>query len=246
MTKQIEIELLEKIAKLEKTVAKLTEKSEKIEDIRYFKFSGITETDLNTILKIEQKFLESRFDIWFNSDISISENSRIFLIQLLQNEKMFLKTYNEEELTVKFISPILNKINFRIPEKGVRDFYEHSLTYKTDTFILNGNPDFFVANGEERPEKPYFFIQEFKKAKDPKFPEPQLVAEMIAGLEISNFSEIRGAYIIGINWYFVILEKFAKDSYRYFVSEQFNSTKQDELFQIYKNLLFVKREIKND
>jgi hypothetical protein len=243
---QLEQELLKKIAKLEQEIAKLSKQSQQKEEIQYFKFSQISEIDLNNIVKIKQKFIENRFDYWFNSDISISENDKNFLIQLLQSEKKFLKIYNEEELSVKFISPILNRINFKIPQKRIRDFFEHSLTYKTEKFIFNGSPDFLVANGEERPEKPYFFIQEFKKAKDPKFPEPQLLAEMIAGLEISNFSKIKGAYIIGINWYFVILEKIEKDSYQYFVSEQFNSTKKDELFQIYKNLLFVKRELEND
>ena len=208
-----------------------------------FSFSRISESDLNSIITLKQIFTEERFDFWFHSEINISPINKEFLTQLLESEKIFLKTYNEEELTVKFISPILNKVNFRIPKKGVRDFYEHSLTYKTDKFIFNGTPDFFVANGEERPEKPYFFIQEFKKMKDPKFPEPQLLAEMIAGLEISQVSTFRGAYIIGINWYFVILEKLGEDNYQYFVSEQFNSTKKNELFQIYKNLLFVKREI---
>ena len=222
------------------------EKLKQEKKIPPFKFSRISELDLISIVKIKEIFLENKFDSWFNEKIDISKDDKIFLNTLLENEKSFLKIYNEEELTVKFISPILNKVNFRIPKQGIRDFYEHSLTYKTDKFILNGTPDFFVANGEERPIKPYFFIQEFKKSKDPKFPEPQLLAEMIAGLEISKVDNFRGAYIIGINWYFVILEKLGKDNYQYFVSEQFNSTKIDELSQIYKNLIFIKKEIEND
>ena len=54
---------------------------------------------------------------------------------------------------------------------------------------------------------------------------------------------MKGAYIIGENWNFVILEKLGKNKYQYFVSESFNSAKIEDLKGIYKNLLFVKQEI---
>jgi uncharacterized protein YfkK (UPF0435 family) len=42
---------------------------------------------------------------------------------------------------------------------------------------------------------------------------------------------------------FVILEKLAKDKYQYFISQNFDSTKIEDLKDIYKNLCFVKHEI---
>jgi len=54
---------------------------------------------------------------------------------------------------------------------------------------------------------------------------------------------MRGAYIVGAIWSFVILEKLGKDKYQYFVSENFDSTKIVDLKGIYRNLLFVKEEI---
>ena len=62
-------------------------------------------------------------------------------------------------------------------------------------------------------------------------------------MELNNWKTIRGAYIVGSIWNFVILEKLGKDSYQYFVSINFDSTKIEDLKSIYKNLLFVKNEI---
>jgi len=42
---------------------------------------------------------------------------------------------------------------------------------------------------------------------------------------------------------FVILEKLELHKYQYFISQNFDSTKIEDLKAIYKNLLFVKNEI---
>ncbi|MDQ7046610.1 MAG: hypothetical protein Q9M39_02965 [Sulfurovum sp.] len=90
---------------------------------------------------------------------------------------------------------------------------------------------------------PYFFIQEFKKGFISSNPQPQLLAELISAVELNNETSMRGAYIIGENWNFVILEKLGKDTYQYFVSRTFNCTRIDDLKDIYKNLMFVKEQI---
>lgn len=137
----------------------------------------------------------------------------------------------------------MNKVNFKSFENKTRDFYEETLIYETENFILRGVTDFVVAKGLEYPEKPYFFIQEFKKGLQYSNPEPQLLAELISAVELNNFTQIKGAFIIGENWNFVILDKLAKDKYQYFISRTFNATNINDLESIYKNLLFVKHEI---
>ena len=97
----------------------------------------------------------------------------------------------------------------------------------------------------EYSEKPYFFIQEFKKGKEAYYPESQLLAELIAGVELNDFKMMKGAYIVGAIWNFVILEKLAENQYQYFISINFDSTKIAELKAIFKNLLFIKNEIFN-
>jgi len=100
-----------------------------------------------------------------------------------------------------------------------------------------------IAQGLFKSEKPYFFIQEFKQGKTRKDPEPQLLAELISAVELNDESAMQGAYIVGAIWNFVILEKIEKHQYQYFVSENFDSTKIEDLKAIYRNLLFIQQEI---
>jgi len=124
-----------------------------------------------------------------------------------------------------------------------QDFYNEKLVYKTEKFILNGEVDFVISTGLRRAKKPYFFIQEFKRSEEYGNPRPQLLAELISAVELNGWKEIKGAYIIGENWNFVILEKLDKDKYQYFISRTFNCTVLENLQGIFKNLLFVKNEI---
>jgi uncharacterized protein YfkK (UPF0435 family) len=214
-------------------------------EIPSFSFSKIRDTDLEDLIDIKRVFYrDDIFNNWFDNSksLNISEFEKD-LEKLLNREKPFLHTYLEEDLKVKFIAPVLNMVNFSIPESEIRDFYEQPLRYETDKFIFNGTTDFVVAQGRRRAKKPYFFIQEFKQGKEFSDPEPQLLAEMIAGLELSNVSEFKGAFIIGSIWNFVILEKLGENKYQYFVSENFDSSKIEDLKAIYKNLVFIKNEI---
>jgi hypothetical protein len=74
-------------------------------------------------------------------------------------------------------------------------------------------------------------------------PEPQLLAELISAIELNSWKSIKGAYIVGAIWNFVILEKIGKNRYQYFISKNFDSSDINGLQSIYKNLLFIKKEI---
>ncbi|RKZ76916.1 MAG: hypothetical protein DRQ57_02015 [Gammaproteobacteria bacterium] len=213
------------------------------EDIPVYYFSKIKDYELRKLVNIKQQFSNNIFDNWFNNPIIIKDSEIKFLTELLNKEFHFIRIYKEEDLKVKFIAPILNKIDFRNINKEIRDFYEEKITYQTDKFILTGTTDFLISKGLEYSEKPYFFIQEFKKGKESSYPESQLLAELIAGVELNNFNTMKGAYIVGAIWNFVRLEKLSEDKYQFFISINFDSTKIEELKGIYKNLLFIKDEI---
>ena len=63
---------------------------------------------------------------------------------------------------------------------------------------------------------------------------------MLIAIEKNEATVLRGGYIIGQLWKFVIVEKIAENSYEYFVSEAFDSLKINDLKQIYVNLQAVK------
>lgn len=214
------------------------------ENIPTYCFSQINFSDLKKIVEIKPKLNYEKFNDWFNDEsITLSNNDVTFLQNLIDKNIFYLENYKEEDLKVKFITPILNRVDFVDIDKEVRDFYDESLCYQTDQFILNGETDFVVAKGYFFPERPYFFIQEFKKSKSAKDPEPQLLAELIAAIELNNFTTIKGAVIIGAIWNFIILEKLGTHKYQYFVSRNYDSTDLEKLKGIYKNLLVVKNEI---
>ncbi len=238
MTKSKELELLNKIEKLKNEINDLKDKDK----IPSYQYSKMTFNQLDVLVNIKQKLMDKQFEKWFDTDIILDADTVSFLNDLIEKEKNYLKIYNEEDLKVNFIIPVLNKVDFKISD-NIRGFYEEKIVYQADKFIFTGTTDFLVSTGFRKPKKPYFFIQEFKKGQANAFPEPQLLAELIAAVELNKDSEIKGAYIVGAIWNFVILERLGTDEYQYIVSENFDCTKLDDLKAIYKQLLFVKNEI---
>jgi hypothetical protein len=240
MTKDRELKLLERIASLERIIKDKLEEPPKIPS---YSFGKITVKELRTLFDLERVYDHQVFNHWFNCDVQVTDEEVNFLTTLLEREIDLIKVYNEEDLKIHFIAPILNKIDYKSFKYKIRDFYEETLVYETPQFILSGIMDFVVATGLEYPENPYFFIQEFKKGLQYSNPEPQLLAELIAAVELNNVKTIKGAYIIGGNWSFMILTKLAQHKYQYSISQNYDSTDLDKLIAIYKNLQFVKQQI---
>ncbi|MBU1667735.1 hypothetical protein KKC13_04895 [bacterium] len=233
---------LERIEQLEREIRVL--KGLKAESgIETFSYSKIGLKELKRVVSLKKSFDDTPFEKWFFFDKEIISDDRIFLEILLSKYGKFIKSYQEETLKANFIIPIINRVDFLSIEMETAPFYEELITYETEKFIFTGTTDFIVSKGLEYSEKPYFFIQEFKKGKLNSDPEPQLLAELISGVELNSWESIKGAYIVGAIWNFVILEKLGKDTYQYYVSENYDSTKIGDLKGIYKNLMFVKEEI---
>jgi hypothetical protein len=241
MHDDIEVQLLQEIKELKQKLQFLERKEEA--PIPTYQYSKIRDRDLQQLFDIEQDLDEHRFDDWFRIKVIIDQDIKLFLSELLDDNKALIERYSEEDLKINFIAPLLNKVRFKSYEKKMRDFYELPLSYTTDQFIFNGTADFVVSEGLVESKKPYFFIQEFKRGEDYSNPRPELLAELISAIELNEWVEIKGAYIIGGSWHFVILEKLSEKTYQYFISPNFDSTKIEDLQAIYKHLVAVKHEI---
>jgi len=229
------------IERLKQEIALLEGKKNQIPT---YSFSKIGFDDLESLVDIRQNFNDiDIFKNWFNYNYNIPSSDIEFLENLIKKHIKVINIYFEEDLKVKFISPILNRVDFSMIDKNIRDFYNEKLIYKSEKFILSGETDFVVSKGIRKAREPYFFIQEFKKGFENSDPRPQLLAELISGLELNNQKFIKGAYIVGNIWNFVILEKLGDNKYQYFVSANFDSSKIDDLKSIYKNLMFIKNEV---
>jgi hypothetical protein len=99
-----------------------------------------------------------------------------------------------------------------------------------------------VAKGYDKPINPYFFIQEFKQTTS-AFPEYQLLSEMIVATKLNNTNHIKGAFIIGSIWVFMLLNQLDNNKYQYCLSRKYDAIELDDLKQIYQLLQWVKSEL---
>ena len=201
-------------------------------------YQDITFQQIKKVVKIKKKDNNSKFTNWFAFTYKVSESERQLFEKLITKNKLFLQSYNETKLLVSFIGPILYQIDFNFDD--IKDWYDSWLSGEVNGIRFNGRPDFMVAKGDVVPEKTYFFISEFKRSIPNNNPEYQLLAEMLVAMEINSAKIFHGCFIIGQNWFFVILEKLEDGSYEYFVSELFDCLKIENLQQIYINLQAAK------
>jgi len=246
MSEELELKLLKQIEELQKEIDSIKSKNLNKSEKPTYQYSKIRDIDLEKLVDIEKKIDSNIFKEWFKNGIKINTETVSFLQNIIDKNEMLIDDYNEEDLKVNVIIPILSRVEFKSFENEFRDFYELALRYETEKFIFKGTTDFAVSKGLFKSKKPYFFIQEFKKAEEFSNPRPQLLAELISAVELNNQKIMKGAYIVGSIWRFVILEKLKKDKYHYFVSSNFDTTKIEDLKAIYKNLLFIKNEIIED
>jgi hypothetical protein len=51
---------------------------------------------------------------WFNNQIEINNSVEVFLNDLIAENESLVERYNEEDLKIYLISPLLNKINLGV------------------------------------------------------------------------------------------------------------------------------------
>ena len=164
--------------------------------------------------------------------ISPSETEEQQLTQLSEKLLDHVWDWNEEELKVYFIIPLLNLVNFE--QENVQPFLsrELSMTYQDEK--IAGVVDFVVANGKRSPKRPFFFIHEYKKEHDSSDdPLGQLMIAMVAAFKLNNDGHpVYGAYIMGRYWHFVVL-----DEHSYAVHTGLNATTEDRrtIWSVLKN-----------
>lgn len=202
-------------------------------------YSSVTLEKLAKYFDFDIIYSDKKFKDWFGFKYNLLEEEKTMLDNLIQKHRLKLPAYLEEKLKVKFITPILNKVDFFTGE--LDDWYEMTIGHEFDNVVLSGATDYIVATGTKVPKIPYFFLQEFKPSKPSGDPEIQLLAQLITALAINQQNSIKGGYIVGQLWYFSILEKEG-DKYKYYVSRNFDALSFKKLYQIYNILQAVKSE----
>lgn len=73
--------------------------------------------------------------------------------------------WNEEELKLNFIAPLLTSVVNYSEAQQYQPFAERNLKAEIGNFELNGTVDWMLASGKQTPRKPFFFLQEYKRTK---------------------------------------------------------------------------------
>jgi hypothetical protein len=200
-------------------------------------FKYWTTQELHEQFGIERIFESALLDDWMSAENAISNDETLRLENLRHSLFENAEFWNEEELKMKFIGQIVELA--QIDSRTFRTFYDRSISVTVNGIQLNGTLDMLVATGFQTPRKPFFCVHEYKQeGKRDGDAKGQLLVEMIA-LQAINQSEnpIYGCYVLGRNWFFVVL----KDK-QYAISDALVAS-QEDIFAIFKMLKKVKEYI---
>jgi DNA-binding protein Fis len=144
-------------------------------------------------------------------------------LDLLQ-KKLYhhLYDWNEQELIVYFIAPLLVMVNFE--QENNQAFFQREISVTYNNEVLAGIVDIVVATGKHSPKNPFFLLHVDKKDKDSaNDPLGQLLIAMFAAQQLNHDQQpVYGAYVMGRYWHFVVL-----DQLEYAVHAGFNASKKE-------------------
>lgn len=161
-----------------------------------------------------------------------ADKQRLSLPALQQKLLNHVYDWNEQELIVYFIAPLLHLVDFE--QEHYHPFFQREISVKYHNEILSGVVDCVIAQGKRSPKRPFFFLQEYKKEHDSSNdPLGQLMIAMVAAQQLNQQQHpVYGAYVIGRYWHFVLL-----DGLEYAVHTGFNASKEEiqAIFGVLKN-----------
>ncbi len=176
-------------------------------------------------------------DTWLSATEPIAETEQTRLealrVALLANADY----WNEEELKIKFIGQLLDLVPLEGPT--FRTFYDRPLSAMLNGIRLFGTVDMVVATGFQIPTEPFFCIHEYKQeGRREGDPKGQLLAAMLVAQALNTPKHpVYGCYVLGRNWFFVVLT-----GTEYAISDAFVAT-QTDLLTIFQALRFIRRQI---
>ena len=208
---------------------------EQTEKAKTMAFRDWTLQKLDKTFHLKRRLQCPLLDDWTMMPFEIPANHLSELEILRQDLFLFADTWNEDELKWNFISVLMKLVNYRTATYNI--FLNRPIQAQVNNYTLKGFVDAVIATGMYEPEAPFFCFHEYKREKGTNDdPRGQLLSAMLAAQKLnSNDKPVYGAYVIGRNWFFVVLE-----GKEYCISNNFSATHKDELQQVYKLLANLK------
>lgn len=167
---------------------------------------------------------------WTNAQIQLDDISKRTFEKLWWRAKKNITAWQEEDLKMKLLSPILELCELIEGDNDFQTYFEKTIFATIEGHFLKTKTDFMIAKGVlDKPQTPYFHFQEWKPHKKPTGDSMAqlLEAMLIAQCLNARRMPIYGVEIVGKQWTFVILE--AKS---YCISKSYDVTEQEDLLQI--------------
>jgi hypothetical protein len=180
-------------------------------------------------------------DEWLRVDVSaITPEERKQIESLRGLFQQHALDWNEAEVKFHFLGPLMNVVDFHAAY--YHSFVERPLQVTIGEETASGIVDFMVATGDQLPKAPYFCLHEYKpEAGSSNDVSGQLLIAMVAAQQANRAAgreiPIYGAFVIGRNFYFMVLEEN-----RYAFSDVFPAT-QEDVFAVFVILRKVKAYI---
>jgi hypothetical protein len=168
---------------------------------------------------------------------NISEAEKVTLLRLQARLIRMADAWNEFDLNIIFIGPVLELIDLQ--QDTYRTFFNHALSTTINNKEINKGQsrcDAMLAKGRQIAKSPIFFLQEYKQESGTNNnPMGQLLIEMYVAQHLNKEPDepIYDCYIVGRNWFFVVLQ-----GKEYAVSDAYVATQADlfEIVAILKNV----------
>ena len=181
---------------------------------------------LNRITEYQTPLMKEWLDV---PNLALNIHEQYSFDKNLARAQKYITGWNEEDLKMKFISPIL-ELGSLLDDDVVIGYFDKTISATVEDIKLTVKSDFMLAKGFLDVYKtPYFHFQEYKPYKNPTGDSMAQLLEafLIAQEKNQNSKPLYGVDIMGTNWRFVTME--GKD---YCVSGIFNSIDKSDLLAI--------------
>ncbi|MCS7085068.1 MAG: hypothetical protein RMM53_00025 [Bacteroidia bacterium] len=201
-------------------------------------FDRWSAAELERAFDLQERESAPELTEWTSVRHPIPENIFPWVESLRLTLRRMRNYWNEDELRLGFIGPLLYAVNFQ--GRGYNFFAGRTLGATINGVKLVGKPDAMVATGEVRPERPYFFLHEYKRMHVGS-PDPlgQVLAAMLAAQTLNqNGRPVYGCYTVADIWRFVLLYQNS-----YSVGQGYDASDKNEIQIVWSVLCETKKRI---
>jgi hypothetical protein len=199
-------------------------------------FDSFTYDEIEYIFSIKRVETMPVFETWLQSNYTITDVLKNHLVFLQKKLKTFAEAWNEDELKLFFIGPLL--VQADLYSEVYKPFTQRNLkaTFPENNLEIHGKVEFMLAQGKVNPRVPFFFLHEYKQERRRETdPLAQVLIAMLAARQHNKHDyPDYGCYVVGRYWYFIVF-----DGSEYVVSPSYDATK-DEIFDIFNIICGVK------